>query len=830
MKMIVKPAEKQHPDIQGLGINVAKLETVAMESLSAWFDDHNKPRNAKKRPILKELFRVAKMQEKFMRDEIDPSTPVFITQDDMLMDCCFDQEDEEEKDDKQVDLKQETPCPDSLTARASPLRAMLPALQSTGPSLRALVAQMHVTPFMPATQFPAAAMGLSSNLAAEHYPYAGTADLASARHQLQPHPQTAVQMHDLLITSPARYHPHHDASRRPSVFAHSDFAGLSPHSALYGHSPWSTSGSLQQQQQQQPTSTTTATSTPDTSPIFAYNVAQHHHQQQQQGVRWPDQVIMFDGTSEKPSDRLHEDRHRGIRLQRLHDAVKGQVAQLGIPNTVYVSQHRIVSHTNKTYSATSCLAWAEAKFQRWPISHFWDEFEHPCWMPSTNVRSEFAEMIVNDLKSIEVLGIEQIDKDYPPLGSDIASNEDSDGDSDDAMDEDSSGGSGGGSGEAMDEDSSGGSSGGSGEAMDEDSGGGSGDGPSPGLGSDSSSARTRSTQRLIYLPDHKDHAAKARQAGIPHPTNRLTDPERRLLLEYTAASACLPTITRGLSQANLQTKVTGLVDWFASLAKSQNIPVGSALVFVDFYLSCPDLDFVAYFLDKDYRNRWHNNSPDARTRAAKRLDSLWSLALNPAEAAGMATSTNTTSSGPTSEEDFFKDVIDPFDNMPSKGKVIGIHMTKKSTLGVRLPSLSTEYPDLGRGVWVDCKSGKEVEAYNQYIKTFPNKGKLSSADESLLAACKTPADFELDSVFKMKWGKTFHIYGYGRPTKGDLHHPLMFSKTTLSKVFKKAATMEMLQTHSNRTGQASYEGEVDAQPEVISLRARRSVGGLACLP
>src|SRR5689334_20495781 len=102
---------------------------------------------------------------------------------------------------------------------------------------------------------------------------------------------------------------------------------------------------------------------------------------------------MFDGTSEKPSDRLHEDRRRGIRLQRLHHAVKGQLAQLGIPDTVYVSQHKIVSHANETYSATSCLAWAEAKFRRWPIDHNWDGFEHPCWLPSTDICSEFAEVI-----------------------------------------------------------------------------------------------------------------------------------------------------------------------------------------------------------------------------------------------------------------------------------------------------------------------------------------------------------------------------------------------------------------------------------------------------
>jgi hypothetical protein len=86
--------------------------------------------------------------------------------------------------------------------------------------------------------------------------------------------------------------------------------------------------------------------------------------QQHQGIwsvacvkRRPDQVIMFDGTSENPSKRLGEDQDRDIRLKDLEDAVKSQLAQLGIPDTVYVSQHRIVSHANETYSATSCLAW-----------------------------------------------------------------------------------------------------------------------------------------------------------------------------------------------------------------------------------------------------------------------------------------------------------------------------------------------------------------------------------------------------------------------------------------------------------------------------------------
>ncbi|KAL2127013.1 hypothetical protein VTI74DRAFT_11475 [Chaetomium olivicolor] len=274
MKMIVEPAEKQHPDIRGLGVNVAKLETVAMESLSAWFEDRTKPRNAKKRPILKELFKVAKMEEKYKRDEIDATTQVFITQDDMVMDYCFDEDEEEDEEEEHADLKQERPRTDSLTSsRVSPSRttgipqAMLPALPPTGTGMQALAAQMQVAPFMPdlpmrtAGQFPAHAM-LPSDLTAEHYPYTESTALAA----VGTHPQTTMQMHDMLA-SPARYHHSNDTSRRSSVFGHTDFGGPSP-SAMY-HSSWSTSSPPQA------TPTTTATTTPDTSPIFAYNVTQH---------------------------------------------------------------------------------------------------------------------------------------------------------------------------------------------------------------------------------------------------------------------------------------------------------------------------------------------------------------------------------------------------------------------------------------------------------------------------------------------------------------------------------------------------------------------------
>ena len=43
------------------GLSVAKLEAAAIESLTNWFGDNSESKNAEKRSILKELFKVAKI-------------------------------------------------------------------------------------------------------------------------------------------------------------------------------------------------------------------------------------------------------------------------------------------------------------------------------------------------------------------------------------------------------------------------------------------------------------------------------------------------------------------------------------------------------------------------------------------------------------------------------------------------------------------------------------------------------------------------------------------------------------------------------------------------
>lgn len=68
--MVTEPNRLQHRDIQKLNINVSKLEEATFEALSGFFADVENPNNGKKKPYLKEIFRVAKYEERYKNGEI----------------------------------------------------------------------------------------------------------------------------------------------------------------------------------------------------------------------------------------------------------------------------------------------------------------------------------------------------------------------------------------------------------------------------------------------------------------------------------------------------------------------------------------------------------------------------------------------------------------------------------------------------------------------------------------------------------------------------------------------------------------------------------------
>ncbi|KUJ12889.1 uncharacterized protein LY89DRAFT_196326 [Mollisia scopiformis] len=74
LRMVVEPANQQHPSIEKFGLNVRKLEEVTMEAMNNWFNDKEHPDNAQKKPFLKEIFKIARAEEKYKNGEIDGST------------------------------------------------------------------------------------------------------------------------------------------------------------------------------------------------------------------------------------------------------------------------------------------------------------------------------------------------------------------------------------------------------------------------------------------------------------------------------------------------------------------------------------------------------------------------------------------------------------------------------------------------------------------------------------------------------------------------------------------------------------------------------------
>ncbi|KAL2016048.1 hypothetical protein VTK56DRAFT_4314 [Thermocarpiscus australiensis] len=110
--------------------------------------------------------------------------------------------------------------------------------------------------------------------------------------------------------------------------------------------------------------------------------------------RGSSRIIMYDGVSSKPSNRLHEDHARTERLCSLCTAFLRHLPQLGLPANLDLEfrYHAIVSFAQDATSAAGCLAWAEAKLQHWPIGLFWEGDERNFWIPVTDELSTVAEI------------------------------------------------------------------------------------------------------------------------------------------------------------------------------------------------------------------------------------------------------------------------------------------------------------------------------------------------------------------------------------------------------------------------------------------------------
>lgn len=79
LRLAVEPAKRQLPDLQKLNINVKKIEDATWEALSGWLAESEA--NSSKKPWISDIFRVARMEERYRDGMLDGSAAVYVATD-----------------------------------------------------------------------------------------------------------------------------------------------------------------------------------------------------------------------------------------------------------------------------------------------------------------------------------------------------------------------------------------------------------------------------------------------------------------------------------------------------------------------------------------------------------------------------------------------------------------------------------------------------------------------------------------------------------------------------------------------------------------------------
>jgi hypothetical protein len=210
LRLIIEPNATQHPDIQKLNIDIAKLEELTMESLAGFFNESDKNNNGKKKPYLKEIFKVARHEEQFKRGEIDASTEVFVMADDKVPDNY------QSDDDMDTCIAREEEGNDisGRASRISPSNAAGPHSIISGASSDHSPATLQGAPFMSdipvrGPQYPPTMLPPEINPNQHSYVESGSIPVVT-QPPLQGH--SSMHMQD-MIPSP------HDTGRRTSLFS-----------------------------------------------------------------------------------------------------------------------------------------------------------------------------------------------------------------------------------------------------------------------------------------------------------------------------------------------------------------------------------------------------------------------------------------------------------------------------------------------------------------------------------------------------------------------------------------------------------------------------------
>ncbi|KAG6012597.1 hypothetical protein E4U54_007427 [Claviceps lovelessii] len=243
LRLVIQPNNKQHSDLQKLGLNVKKLEETTYEALSSFFLDNET--NAKKRPYLTEIFKMARQEERYRSGEIDGSTDVYVMAEDKIPDnYTSDNEDG-------VFCKEENGN-DMARSKVSAQQQCVVQTPTTGPTSTQPLHGGH-GPFMselpPGNSFHSVMM--TAEIPNQPQTIVDNSGITVTDQNAVTAPNPALTLD--MVSSP------HDTSRRPSVF--SEYASPVSNN-LYGQQ-WQQSGSAG----------------PAQTPLYSYTSPQGNQQQ-----------------------------------------------------------------------------------------------------------------------------------------------------------------------------------------------------------------------------------------------------------------------------------------------------------------------------------------------------------------------------------------------------------------------------------------------------------------------------------------------------------------------------------------------------------------------
>ncbi|KAI1426003.1 hypothetical protein F5Y12DRAFT_713658 [Xylaria sp. FL1777] len=112
LRMVIEPEHKQHHAIRKVNLNLTQLESFTFEALSSFFGEQGSQANWSKKPLLKDIFRIARQEARYKDNEINGNTEVFATSladGDAGNEASSDSEDEEDLDRKFTPASTGTP-------------------------------------------------------------------------------------------------------------------------------------------------------------------------------------------------------------------------------------------------------------------------------------------------------------------------------------------------------------------------------------------------------------------------------------------------------------------------------------------------------------------------------------------------------------------------------------------------------------------------------------------------------------------------------------------------------------------------------------------------